>query len=209
MEHIKLKTGAVDKNLFQLLEQLMISEELKHFYLVGGTALALHLGHRKSIDIDLFYHDHFDSALIASYLNDTFEIKSIEVSKNLVRCFIDNIKIDIMSHRYPLVDDIMISNNLRIASLKDLAAMKLNAVTNRGMKKDFWDIGILLYIFSLNEMLTFYKAKYPEASLWQVEKSLTWFNDADTEQTEIIDLKGHHWPAIKQKILKETKKLLK
>jgi predicted nucleotidyltransferase component of viral defense system len=208
MEHMKLQTSAVDRKLLQLLEQLMISEELRNFYLVGGTALALHLGHRKSIDIDLFYHDHFDSALIADYLDETFEIKSLEVSKNLVRCFIDNIKIDIMSHRYPLVDEILISNKLRIASLKDLAAMKLNAVTNRGMKKDFWDIGILLDIFSLKEMLTFYKAKYPNASLWQVEKSLTWFEDADTEQTEIIDLKGHHWPAIKKKILAETKKLI-
>jgi predicted nucleotidyltransferase component of viral defense system len=209
MEHINLKTGAVDKNLLQLLEQLMISEELKHFYLVGGTALALHLGYRKSIDIDLFYHDHFDSALIADYLNETFEIKSIEVSKNLVRCFINDIKVDIMSHRYPLVDDIYIFNNIRLASLKDLAAMKLNAVTNRGMKKDFWDIGILLDIFSLKEMLKFYHTKYPDASLWQVEKSLSWLGDADNEQTEIIDLKGYHWQTIKKKILAETKKLLK
>lgn len=207
MEHINLKTGAIDKNLLELLEQLMISEELKHFYLVGGTALALYLGHRKSIDIDLFYHDHFDSTLIADYLEETFEIKSIEVSKNLVRCFINDIKIEIMSHRYPLVDEIFISNNIRLVSLKDLAAMKLNAVTNRGMKKDFWDIGILLDIFSLKEMLDFYHTKYPNASLWQVEKSLSWFGDADNEQTEIIDLKGHQWQAIKQKILTETKNL--
>ena len=205
---MNLQTAAVDKKLLQLLERLMISEELRNFYLVGGTALALYLGHRKSIDIDLFYHDHFDSELIADYLNETFEIKSIEVSKNLVRCFINEIKIDIMSHRYSLVDEIMISNNIRIASLKDLAAMKLNAVTTRGMKKYFWDIGNLLDIFSLKEMLIFYKTKYPDASLWQVEKSLSWFDDADNEQTEIIDLKGHHWLEIKQKILAETKKLI-
>lgn len=208
MEPLNLHTEAVDKNLLQLLEQLMISDELKNFYLVGGTALALQLGHRKSLDIDLFYHDHFDSSFIADFLNDTFEISSLEVSKNLVRCYINKIKIDILSHRYPLVDPIITSNNIRIASLKDIAAMKLNAITNRGMKKDFWDIGTLLNIFSLKEMLMFYQIKYPTSSLWQVEKSLCWFEDADNELTEIIDLKGNHWQTIKQNILSETKKII-
>ena len=208
MEPLILHTEALDKDLLQLLEQLMISDELKNFYLVGGTALALQLGHRKSNDIDLFYHDHFDSSFIADFLKDTFEISSLEVSKNLVRCYINKIKIDILSHRYSLVDSIITSENIRFASLKDIAAMKLNAITNRGMKKDFWDIGTLLSIFSLKEMLMFYKVKYPTSSLWQVEKSLCWFDDADNELTEIIDLKGNHWQTIKQNILSETKKII-
>lgn len=208
MEPLILQTEAVDKNLLQLLEQLMALEELKNFYLVGGTALALQIGHRKSMDIDLFYHDHFDSSLVADSLNDAFEVSSIEVSKNLVRCFINNIKIDILSHRYPLVDAIISSNNIRLASLQDIAAMKLNAITNRGMKKDFWDIGTLLGIFSLKDMLMFYQIKYPTSSLWQVEKSLCWFEDAENELTEIIDLKGTHWQTIKQSILSETKKII-
>ena len=208
MEPLILQTEAVDKNLLQLLEQLMALEELKNFYLVGGTALALQIGHRKSMDIDLFYHDHFDSSLVADSLNDAFEVSSIEVSKNLVRCFINNIKIDILSHRYPLVDAIISSNNIRFASLQDIAAMKLNAITNRGMKKDFWDIGTLLGIFSLKDMLMFYQIKYPTSSLWQVEKSLCWFEDAENELTEIIDLKGTHWQTIKQSILSETKKII-
>ena len=208
MESLILQTEAVDKNLLQLLEQLMALEELKNFYLVGETALALQIGHRKSMDIDLFYHDHFDSSLVADSLNDAFEVSSIEVSKNLVRCFINNIKIDILSHRYPLVDAIISSNNIRFASLQDIAAMKLNAITNRGMKKDFWDIGTLLGIFSLKDMLMFYQIKYPTSSLWQVEKSLCWFEDAENELTEIIDLKGTHWQTIKQSILSETKKII-
>ena len=208
MEPLILQTEAVDKNLLQLLEQLMALEELKNFYLVGETALALQIGHRKSMDIDLFYHDHFDSSLVADSLNDAFEVSSIEVSKNLVRCFINNIKIDILSHRYPLVDAIISSNNIRFASLQDIAAMKLNAITNRGMKKDFWDIGTLLGIFSLKDMLMFYQIKYPTSSLWQVEKSLCWFEDAENELTEIIDLKGTHWQTIKQSILSETKKII-
>ena len=208
MEPLILHTEALDKDLLQLLEQLMISDELKNFYLVGGTALALQLGHRKSNDIDLFYHDHFDSSFIADFLKDTFEISSLEVSKNLVRCYINKIKIDILSHRYSLVDSIITSENIRFASLKDIAAMKLNAITNRGMKKYFWDIGTLLSIFSLKEMLMFYKVKYPTSSLWQVEKSLCWFDDADNELTEIIDLKGNHWQTIKQNILSETKKII-
>ena len=171
-------------------------------------ALALQLGHRKSMDIDLFYHDHFDSSLVADSLNDTFKVSSIEVSKNLVRCFINNIKIDILSHRYPLVDAIITSNNIRFASLKDIAAMKLNAITNRGMKKDFWDIGTLLGTFSLKDMLMFYQIKYPTSSLWQVEKSLCWFEDADNELTEIIDLIGNDWQTIKQNVLSETNKII-
>jgi predicted nucleotidyltransferase component of viral defense system len=207
MEPLILQYGAVDKTQLRLLEQLMHSKELKNFYLVGGTALALYLGHRKSIDLDLFYHDHFDAEVIADFLNNSFETSSVEVAKNIVRCFINNVKIEILAHRYPLVEDVTISNNIRLAGLKDLAAMKLNAVTNRGLKKDFLDIGALLDIFTLEEMLKYYQHKYPMSSLWQVEKSLSWFVDADNESTEIIDLKGFEWQTIKEKILSETKKL--
>ena len=186
----------------------MNRNSLKDFYLVGGTALTLWLGHRKSIDIDLFIHDEFISDEVAHDLEHNFYAEGIETGKNLVRCFISDIKVEAISHRYRLIEDIHSYELIRLAGLKDLAAMKLNAVTNRGTKKDFWDIAALLDTFTLKQMLDFYRFKYPNSNSWQAEKSLTYFNDADNEDTTVLDLKGQNWENVKNKIRISVKGLL-
>lgn len=191
--------------LLSTLSEIMKIEELNEFYLVGGTALALWLGHRTSIDLDFFIHSDFDAPTVAFALEKKFDAKNIETGKNLVRCYIAEIKIEFISHQYPLLKNIQKINGIRLASVEDICAFKLNAVVNRGSKKDFWDIACLLDQFQLNQILDFYSNKYKQFNLWQVEKSLCFFKDADEELVEINDLKGLNWETVKIKIKEASK----
>jgi predicted nucleotidyltransferase component of viral defense system len=196
----------VHPKLLVVLDKLMQTEILNNFYLVGGTALALWIGHRKSVDLDFFIHQDFDSQSVAFALEKELSAKSIETGKNLVRCFVSGVKVEFISHQYSLLKKPEIIDNLRLASIEDLAAFKLNAIVNRGSKKDFWDIAYLLNQFKLNQLLKFYSQKYSWNNLWQVEKSLCYFSDADNELVEIIDLGGLDWETVKSKIRVASKK---
>jgi len=99
--------------------------------------LALWLGHRKSIDLDFFIHQNFDSQSLAFTLEKDLDAINIETGTNLVRCFISEIKVEFISHQYPLLKEPKKIDNINIASIEDLSALKLNAVVNRGSKKDF------------------------------------------------------------------------
>lgn len=183
----------------------MSLEELNSFYLVGGTALALRIGHRKSIDIDMFANSDFNASDISFIIEKNFETDNIETGKNLVRCFISTVKLEFIAHQYPLIEPIEEIQTIRIASLKDLCAFKLNAIVNRGAKKDFWDIALMLNLFDLDQILKFYSEKYKNHNLWMVEKSLCYFKDADEEMVEIKDLSGLTWENVKLKIKTASK----
>jgi len=184
-------------------------DEVKQFYLVGGTALALHLGHRKSFDLDFFIHTDFNSEHVAQKLQREFHAKNIETGKNLVRCVVSKVKLEFISHQYPLLEKVQEANSIRIANVKDLSAFKINAIVNRGAKKDFWDLAVLLEHLELSQILDFYSTKYKNHNLWQVEKSLCYFKDADEELTEIISLTDLNWETVKHKISEQMKKHFK
>ena len=204
MDALKLHPEAVPPPLLELLRKLMQEKLLEPFQLVGGTALALHLGHRVSIDIDLFSGRSFDTQPITGMLRDTFSIQSLETAKNTVRGEIDGINLDMMAHRYPMVGTPTAIDGIRMASLKDIAAMKLNAIANRGSKKDFWDYAELLNLFSRDEMLGFFAEKYTDENIWYVEKSLSYFVDAD-EEPDPRDLKGRTWEDVKKSVLESNR----
>jgi len=202
---IALNMEAVSSSLFQLLVKLMDTDELKDFYLVGGTALALYLAHRRSNDIDLFTTKKFDSQLISAKLERMFRLKNVIQEANTVRGFVDDIKVELFTHDYHMIEEIPVIEGIRIAGLSDLVAMKLNAIAGRGSKKDFWDIAYLLDHFSFKEMVSYFEKKYPNANKWHLIKSMTYFQDADNELTEIIDLKKITWDEVKYKILNSLK----
>lgn len=174
---------------------------LSDFYLVGGTGLALHLKHRKSADIDLFCDLGFESQSICSHLEQKYQAISVIHELNTARCQIQGIKVEFLSHSYKLLELPVLIDGIRVAGLKDLAAFKLNAISGRGSKKDFWDLEALLLHFTLRQMLDFFTQKYPMAELWHLIRSLTYFRDADNEQIEILDLQGRSWEAVKERII--------
>ncbi len=200
----ELITKAVSHDVLKLLHSIMLDSVFDDFYLVGGTALALQIGHRKSIDIDLFTGESFDADQISENFCRIYAAKEIELERNTIRAIIDNIKIDVMTHQYPLLEPLEKKDTIRMANLKDIAAMKINAIANRGSKKDFWDFAALLDFFPAEDMLSFFQSKYSHANVWHAEKSLSYFDDADLEP-DPNDITGKTWEGIKQSINRSLK----
>jgi hypothetical protein len=173
-----LRKEAVEAGTLDLIKKMMADNRFQDFNLVGGTALALMIGHRKSIDIDLFSTKDFNSLEIAEYLTSTYNAISIQSIKNGVFCFVNNIKIDVLSHQYPLVGDVVTDESIRMISLQDIAAMKLNAIYDNGTRpKDFVDIFALLENFTLDQMLQACHQKYPDINIPVAKNALVYFED--------------------------------
>jgi len=187
-----------------LLIDLMNIKELEKFRLVGGTALSLLLGHRESIDLDLFTDEPFDSELIIYTLQNRFPVFSFQGIKSprLFFTYINDIKVDFVhtfeafSYKYNLIEGI------RIASIEEIIALKLNAIAGRGAKKDFWDLYELLNHYSFEQMIGFYKKRYPNNALIMIAKSITYFGNADL-QPDPYCFKNSEWNDIKKEIAKK------
>lgn len=201
-----LQTQTVVPNLLELLKKIMHEDLFSSFNLVGGTALALKIGHRNSIDIDLFGNSEIDTDLFIEKLNNFGEVVVTQSTKNILITKINDIKVDFVNYKYPLLTDFEIIENIRMFSTKDIAAMKLNAIAGRGSKKDFIDLYFLLEEFTLPEMLSFYEKKYKDGSVFMVEKSLTYFSDAE-EQLQPKMFKDFNWENCKKTIIDEVLKL--
>jgi hypothetical protein len=194
-----------------LVEKLQQIPALDEFMLVGGTALALQIGHRISEDIDLFTQNDIDQNFIIETLKEqfgkTFSVSAL--SHNTINCVVSNIKIDLLRHGYPYVDAIIREDNIRLIGLPDIAAMKLNAIAGNGTRvKDFVDLYFLLDRFSLKQMFAFYKKKYSDQDIYHVRKSLTYFDDipADSWQTiRLIQEKTLDFDTVKKKLLRSVR----
>jgi len=195
----------VQPGLLELLKKLMDLESLKNYHLVGGTALALHIGHRLSIDIDLFGIEELDSDSLVADLSSLGELKTLKLSKNIKIFELNTIKLDVVTYQYKLLKTHLTDSSIRLVSKEDIGAMKLNAITGRGSRKDFIDLYFLLKIFSLKEMMEFYLRKYPEGSEFLVYKSLVYFEDADKQPMPEMKFPAE-WSEIKKLISTETNK---
>ncbi len=170
----------VDQLTFDLIIKLQEKPYLEGFYLVGGTALALRLGHRRSVDIDLFCNFNFDAQDIFEKISNDFNFKIFYSAANTLKGSINNVQVDILAHRYPHIADLHVSEKIKMLSIQDISAMKLNAVCTNGQRvKDFIDIFYILQQIQLPEMIRFYKTKYNQTNDINVLKSLVWFDDVD------------------------------
>ena len=117
------RSDAISPGLLDVLRRLSSSPALKAFYLVGGTALALQIGHRRSVDIDLLTHTPFGTQVVADWLVQNMHATEVDTSKNSVRGVIDGVKLDILAHQYPPIEPLVTMNSIRMASLQDIAAI--------------------------------------------------------------------------------------
>jgi predicted nucleotidyltransferase component of viral defense system len=179
----------------------MSSSIFNGFNLVGGTSLALQIGHRFSVDIDMFGLGEIDEFEFVDELSNFGKVIIIKKSKNVLILSVNGIKVDFVNYKYPLLEEIAIIENIRLVSDKDIAAMKLNAIAGRGSRKDFIDLHYLLQKYSLKEMISFYNTKYEDGSEFMVLKSLTYFEDAECEEIPILFQKLD-WAEIKLAIQK-------
>ena len=194
----------IEPTTLELLKNLQDIEFLSKTRLVGGTSLALQIGHRKSIDIDLFGEIDCEQYDLIEALSDLGSLTVIKESKNIHVYQLNEVKLDIVNYKYPWIKSPFIEDNIRLATLEDIAAIKISAIIGRGTKKDFIDLEFLLDIFSLDDILNFYEKKYSESSRFMAMKSITYFEDAEYEPMPYM-LKDKSWSEIKERILKEVR----
>ena len=181
-----LHTKTVTSSLFRVLKELMEVADFRELYLVGGTSLALQIGHRESIDIDLFGKIDFNFDNFSTTFAEMGEVSKIKMSKHINILLIDHIKVDFVNYRYPWIRECLNVDGLRLASIEDIGAMKLNAITGRGAKKDFVDLYFLLQQFTLQDLFRFYTQKFDDGNIFLVKKSLTYFVDAEREEMPLM-----------------------
>lgn len=195
-----LHLSTIEPSTLELLRKLQQLPELRETRLVGGTALALQLGHRKSIDLDFFGTITCSAQDLVDAIKKVASVTVLKDSPHIHIFLIDGIKVDIVNYRYPWLDEVVIKQEIRMASFKDIAAMKITAVVGRGTKKDFIDIAFLLHRFSLNEILNFYSEKYDDGSVFMAMKSLVYFDDAEKEPMPDMFV-NQSWEQMKEYIL--------
>jgi predicted nucleotidyltransferase component of viral defense system len=159
----------------------------QHFYLGGGTTLAIYLGHRHSVDLDWFIDEGMgDPMLLAKDIRDKgIPFITGQVERGTLHGTVSGVRISFLEYKYPLLKPLVSWRKVpcQMASLEDLACMKLSALTQRGSKKDFVDIYALgLRHFSLRDMLRLYQRKYSVEDIGHVLYSLSYFDDANRER---------------------------
>ena len=183
----------------------------KSTYLAGGSSLALQLGHRRSIDFDFFTNQTFELIEVKTILNKIGKYTGEhEAPKTMVGKF-NEAKFSLFYYPYKLINKTRDFQRINLASLEDIAAMKLVAITDRGTKKDYVDLYFLTKkCFSIEKMFEFYDKKYHNFDLNKVTllKALQYFDDAnDSEMPEMIEKVD--WEDIKKFFEKETVRIAK
>ncbi|MCX6278734.1 MAG: nucleotidyl transferase AbiEii/AbiGii toxin family protein [Bacteroidetes bacterium] len=182
-----LYNETVEKSTLELIVSLQSKTYLNQFHLAGLTALALYLGHRKSVDIDLFSNFSFGSAELLENLHQDFPYKLYFTASNTLKGSIDSVNVDILAHRYKLIDIPKTISGISVLSEQDIIAMKLNAISLSGTRsKDFIDIYYLLSKYSIGNMLDFYKEKYNQQNDTFILKSLIYFTDVDLADYPVL-----------------------
>lgn len=196
-----LRKETVSKYTLELLIALMQDNEFKDFFLAGGTALSLQIGHRISIDLDMFSINPFDNNMLLEYLESAYSFQLDYQAKNTLKGQISNTKVDFITHNYPLISPLNLVENTRLANLEDIAAMKLNAIAGNGTRvKDFIDIAYLSPFLTLDQMLEAYSEKYKNRNPVMVLKSLDYHDDINFDEPIEMVKASYSWKKIKQRL---------
>ena len=175
-----LQTGTVKESTFGLLRRLQAEPLLATTRLVGGTALSLQIGHRESDDLDLFSLEPIDGLRIQSLLIDKYGFVPSVAQESTLIGFIDGVKIDVIHHPFPWLDEAIEEDGIRLATIADIAAMKMHTIINSGKRpKDFVDIAFLSMHFSYNEIKRLLLRRYPAYDPIMADKAIIYFGDID------------------------------
>ena len=200
-----LSIQTIQPNTLELLQSLASQPELAHTRLVGGTALALQYGHRQSIDLDFFGKLPEDKEELVEMTRKMGDMIVTNHSKMILQTVINQVKVDFVDYsRYAWIDEPIMGDGFVLASDKDIAAMKVNAIIGRGTRKDFIDLYVLLQRYSLSEIMAFYKQKYPEFSEYRALLSMTYFEDAEMQDMPKMFI-DTPWNTMKSTIIESVK----
>lgn len=193
------------KNILALLVK---SQLLKEAYLAGGTGCALHLGHRISYDLDFFTPKKFKTLSFAKKMTKIKGFKLERTEWETILGKFNKIKFSLFYYPYPLLYSPKNFKGINVADLRDIAAMKISAISERGTKRDFIDLYAICQTIPLEKTLSLYNRKYGTLSsnLFHLFKSLTYFEDAEGDVMPKI-LTPLSWQKVKKFFEKETKNL--
>jgi len=196
-----LHKETVGKGTLELLKALMNDPLLDDFFLVGGTALSLQIGHRKSIDLDLFSLSDFDENALLEAMENKYGFYMDFQSKNTLKGQVSGIKVDFITHKYPLVHPLLLIDDVRMAGLSDIAAMKLNAIAGNGTRaKDFIDIAYLSSFLTTKQIVDAYQNKYSTRNPVMAIKSMVYHRVVDfAEPVEMMD-ENYSWNGIEKRL---------
>lgn len=202
-----LQKQAVPENVLAILEPVGSFFSKRLFYLAGGTALALRIGHRISVDLDFFTPSEFDVKTIEAELIKAFpETQVISKTKGSICVVINGVKVEAFHYSSEILEPTELIDGVIYASIEDNAGMKLSALVNRGSKKDFTDVCALFEVFSLKQLLAIYDEKYANSNTFMLLTSLTYFEEAEAEADPVF-LKGQTWGNVKATISHEVASL--
>lgn len=196
--------GRAKENLAILGE----SKILEKAYLVGGTAAALQLGHRISVDLDFFTSTDFVPKKFAQELASLGEFHEEQASKGTVMGKFREVRFSLFIYKYPLLNPFKNFLGIKIADLRDIAAMKIDAIATRGYKRDFIDLYFISKDIPLQDSLKHYNRKYGKvaSNVVHIQKSLVYFQDAEIEEMPRMLIKVE-WAEVKRFFEKEVKKI--
>ncbi|MEY4904056.1 MAG: hypothetical protein RLZZ292_1871, partial [Bacteroidota bacterium] len=198
-----LQLRTIEPRTLELLKQLNNEPLLANNFLVGGTSLALQLGHRFSIDLYLFTHHPFNAEELLETLKRYFTVQPLTVNSTIFISVVNGVKVDVVHFKYPFAHPILEVEGVRLADIRDVAPMKLDAVTKRGSKKDFYDMYFLLQKYTLSEILNWYNTMFGHSTSFHVLRSLTYFEDAELMENPLVFDKKITWEKVKKSIIKE------
>lgn len=179
----------------------LLKDSVSGFYLAGGTALALELGHRISIDLDFFSTDNFSTKEIADKIKTKGRLEISSKDDGTLNGSLDGVKISFFKYPHKLLFKTKEYHGVALADERDIAAMKILAISERGSKKDFIDLFVILRIYSLNDILAFFNEKYKDYNynMLHILKSLIYFSDADLDP-EPVYINLINWSEAKEVI---------
>lgn len=197
-----LHKETIDAATLELLKRLMGDERLQGFVLVGGTSLALQIGHRISVDLDLFIEKEFEADELREYLERNYHLQTDYLAFATVKGEVEGVQVDCIAHAYSWLKPFVLEEGVRLASLEDICAMKLNAIAGNGTRiKDFVDVAYLSSMFSLEQMLKFYEEKYHANPLMPL-KGIVYFADINKNApVKMADGKPLDWKSIEKRLL--------
>lgn len=192
-----MQTKVLPKRTIQLIGR--ISGQLDPFYLAGGTGLALQLGHRISEDLDFFSSHEFE---IQSLVDIISPEKIISVRPGTLHCVSEGVRVSFLHYDVPLIHPVKRWKNINVAAWEDIVAEKVKTVSQRGAKKDFWDLYAAIKLCAgITEVCALFMERFKKSGInrYHVLKSLVYFDDAEGDPEPVL------LPALKDKDWKEVK----
>jgi predicted nucleotidyltransferase component of viral defense system len=210
MKTDKLYWKILDKKRLALLPKLEFLKK-EGFYLAGGTALSLRIKHRISVDFDFYKQSEFNyEAILLEFQKRSKKTVLIQKATNTLIVKVDGVEISLFVYPYKLLKPLIGTKYIDLASIEDIAAMKLVAIIQRGIRRDFADLYFLIKYLGLAKIFDLTEKKYPPFNKYIGLQAITYFDDADIPlERKLILLEPVTWKEIKSLIISEAKKFKK